>query len=53
MPSQRSYKDNIFTNDIDSGSMSTPIKFTDNTKLNGVVDTPEGQIAIHGDLDKL
>ena len=44
---------NTFISDVDSRIKCTLRKFLDDTKLCGVVNTPEGQVAIQRDLDKL
>jgi len=44
---------NIFTNDLDDGIKCILMKFMDDTKLSGEVDTSEGKATLQEDLGRL
>ena len=44
---------NLFINDLDEGIDKMLIKFTDDTKLGGVANSPEDRIKIQNDLNRL
>ena len=44
---------NIFIGDHDEGKVSTLSKYTDDTKLGGVADIPEGHATIQQVIDRL
>ena len=44
---------NIFINDLDNGTNCAPSKLADDTKLGGVVDTPDGCAVIQRNLNCL
>ncbi|GAB0203278.1 mitochondrial enolase superfamily member 1 [Grus japonensis] len=44
---------NIFVSDLDDGIKCTVMKFADDTKLSGEMDTSEGRATLQEDLDRL